>query len=101
MASHHEVSPSAEPFVFYTERRLVALTGYRARNLSELLDHLRKVSGSSVFYHTHYLYLIHHFEKPRFYNEFAEWVSEALQEERLAAIAANATASAIVPAALP
>jgi len=84
MASHNEVSPSVEPFVFYTERRLVALTGYRARNLSELLDHLRKVSGSSVFYHTHYLYLIHHFEKPRFYNEFAEWVSEALQEERLA-----------------
>ena len=84
MASHNEVSPSVEPFVFYTERRLVALTGCRARNLSELLDHLRKVSGSSVFYHTHYLYLIHHFEKPRFYNEFAEWVSEALQEERLA-----------------
>ena len=84
MASHHEIGPRVEPFVFYTERRLVVLTGCRARNLSELLDHLRKVSGSSVFYHTHYLYLIHHFEKPRFYNEFAEWVSEALQEERLA-----------------
>jgi hypothetical protein len=26
----------------------------------------------------------HQFEKPRFYNEFAEWVSEALQEARLA-----------------
>ena len=84
MASHHEIGPRIEPFVFYTERRLVVLTGCRARNLSELLDHLRRVSGSSVFYHTHYLYLIHHFEKPRFYNEFAEWVSEALQEERLA-----------------
>jgi hypothetical protein len=42
------------------------------------------VSGSSIFYHTHYLYLIHHFEKPRFYNEFANWASQALQEERLA-----------------
>jgi len=42
------------------------------------------VSGSSIFYHTHYLYLAHHFEKPRFYNEFANWVSQALQEERLA-----------------
>ena len=72
------------PFVFYTERRLVALTGRKARNLRELLDHLTEVSGSSIFYHTHYLYLAHHFEKPRFYNEFANWVSQALQEERLA-----------------
>ena len=84
MAGDHEVSPRAEPFVFYTERRLVALTGRKARNLCELLGHLSNVSGSSIFYHTHYLYLIHHFEKPRFYNEFADWVSEALQEERLA-----------------
>src|SRR5690242_14074964 len=84
MTSHDKVSPRAEPFVFYTERRLVVLTGRRASDLSELLDHLREVSGSSIFYHTHYLYLTHHFERPRFYNEFAEWVSEALQEERLA-----------------
>jgi hypothetical protein len=42
------------------------------------------VSDSSVFYHTHYLYLVHHFETPRFYNEFAKWVSHALQEQRLA-----------------
>jgi hypothetical protein len=72
------------PFVFYTERRLVGLTGRKARNLGELLRHLREVSGSSIFYHTHYLYLVHHFEKPRFYNEFANWVSQALQEEQLA-----------------
>jgi len=72
------------PFVFYTERRLVALTGRKARNLRELLVHLTEVSGSSIFYHTHYLYLAHHFEKPRFYNDFANWVSQALQEERLA-----------------
>ena len=75
---------SVQPFVFHTERRLVVLTGLRASNLSELLEHLTKVSGSWIFYHTHYLYLIHHFEKPRFYNEFANWVSQALQEERLA-----------------
>jgi hypothetical protein len=73
-----------EPFVFYTERRLVVLTGRKASNLKELLCHLTQVSGSCIFYHTHYLYLTHHFEKPRFYNEFANWVSGALQEERLA-----------------
>jgi len=72
------------PFVFHTEQRLVILTGRKASNLEELLFHLSEVSGSCIFYHTHYLYLTHHFEKPRFYNEFANWVSQALQEERLA-----------------
>lgn len=78
------MSDAVEPFSFYTERRLVVLTGRKACNLEELYCHLTQVSGSSIFYHTHYLYLIHHFEKPRFYNEFANWVSQALQEERLA-----------------
>ena len=79
-----EAGKLTTPFVFYTERRLVGLTGRKARNLAELLKHLREVSGSSIFYHTHYLYLVHHFEKPRFYNEFANWASHAVQEERLA-----------------
>ena len=78
-----ELNP-LRPFVFYTEQRLVVLTGRNAKNLEQLLRHLHEVSGSCIFYHTHYLYLGHHFEKPRFYNEFANWVSQALQEERLA-----------------
>lgn len=76
--------PSNEPFVFYTERRLVALTGVRARNAIELAAALRVVPGSSVFYHTHHQYLSHHFERPVFFNDFAIWVSEALQQPRLA-----------------
>jgi hypothetical protein len=71
-------------FVFHTERRLVMLTGLKARNLPELLAHLKTVSGASIFYHTHHLYLSHHFEKPRFYNAFATWIGESLQERRLA-----------------
>ena len=73
-----------EPFVFFTERRLVVLTGRKARNLTELHDHLLNVSGSCIFYHTHYLYLTQHFVRPRFYNEFANWASHALQREDLA-----------------
>ena len=73
-----------EPFVFSTEWRLVALTGRKARNLDELLKHLREVTGSSIFYHTHQEYLAHHFERPTFHNDFAIWVSHALLEERLA-----------------
>ena len=72
-----------EPFVFHTERRMVMLTGRSARNLVELLDHMRQVSGSSIFYHTHHQYLSHHFEKPVFHNDFASWVSLALLEEPL------------------
>ena len=73
------------PFLFYTERRLVLLTGRRARTLAELAGHLREVTGSSVFYHTHHHYLSHHFERPRFYNDFATWALQALQETALAA----------------
>jgi len=72
------------PFSFYTERRLVLLTGRRARNLEELLKHLGEVSGACVFYHTHQQYLSHHFERPLFFNDFASWAGRALQERRLA-----------------
>ncbi len=71
-------------FEFYTEKRLVALTGVAARNLVELLEALESVPGSSIFYHTHQQYLAHHFEKPVFYNDFALWISHALQQEALA-----------------
>ncbi|MFB3775997.1 MAG: DUF5752 family protein [Bryobacteraceae bacterium] len=72
------------PFVFYTERRLVMLTGRRAKNLQELVGHLRSVSGSSIFYHTHHQFLSQHFEKPVFHSDFAKWVGRALLEDRLA-----------------
>lgn len=80
----------ASPFVFCTERRLVRLTGRKARTLPELLAHIREVGGASIFYHTHHQYLTHHFERPIFYNDFAMWTATALLEpslaERLAAI---------------
>jgi hypothetical protein len=71
-------------FEFYTERRLIVLTGMVARNLDELLGGLESVGGSSIFYHTHQQYLAHHFEKPLFYNDFALWIAEALQFDLLA-----------------
>lgn len=73
-----------ETFVFHTERRLVALTGLKASNLEELLRGLEQVPGSSIFYHTHHQFLSQHFQKPLFYNDFAQWVSQALQEDLLA-----------------
>ena len=59
------------------------LTGLRAKSLAELLRLLYAVPGSAIFYHTHHMYLSHHFETPVFSNDFALWVSEALQDEAL------------------
>jgi hypothetical protein len=47
------------PFCFDTERRMVALTGYTASNLCEILDQLERVSGSSIFYGMHHLITRH------------------------------------------
>jgi hypothetical protein len=76
----------AEPatFEFYTERRLVGLTGITARNLDELLGGIERVPGSSIFYHTHQQYLAHHFQKPVFNDDFALWIAQALQQDALA-----------------
>ncbi len=74
----------AEPFRFFTERRLVELTGRRARTAPELLRHLEEVSGASVFFHTHRALRSHHVPPPVVYNDFAIWVEEALQEDALA-----------------
>ena len=72
-----------EPFHFYTERRLVELTGKQAKTLAELRALVEKVPGSSIFYHTHHMFLSHHFEKPVVPNDFSVWVTDALQEDAL------------------
>ncbi len=77
-------------FEFYTGRRLVELTGRRARTLAGLMEQLRHVPTAAIFHHTHGRFLTHHFREPSFFNDFAEWASRALQEqaaaEKLAAI---------------
>jgi hypothetical protein len=72
-----------QPFYFYTERRLVQLTGMKARTIRQLLIHLKKVPGSSIFYHTHQSLLEHHFGGAVMHNDFAVWVTDALQEDAL------------------
>ena len=79
MANHDQ-----KPFIFDTELRLVVLTGLKARSLRELRQTLKRVPGSSVFFHTHQEYLAHNFQKPVYYNDFAVWVSEVMREEALA-----------------
>ena len=60
MANHDR-----KPFTFDTEHRLVMLTGLKVRSLPELQRTLKRVPGSSVFFHTHQEYLAHNFPKAR------------------------------------
>lgn len=72
------------PFVFRTASEVVEITGRRARNLEDLLRHLREADGSSIFHHTYQTLREHHLMIERYPNDFADWVHEACGEESLA-----------------
>lgn len=72
------------PFYFYSERRLVELTGEKARNLTELLYVLRFIDGAAIFYHTHHSFLDHHTVAPEFRSDFAVWVRDEIRDQALA-----------------
>ena len=75
---------ASSPFYFHTERRLVELTGERARNLTELLYVLRFIDGAAIFYHTHHSFLDHHIISPDFRSDFAVWVRDEIRDQMLA-----------------
>jgi len=78
------------PFQFYTQLRLIEMTGERANTLGQLLEYLKTVSGSVIYCHTFQTMLQHHFITSGFRNDFALWVEDAIGDrelgERLAAI---------------
>lgn len=71
------------PFRFWTSFVLQEATGLRAATLSQLLSVLQKVPEASIYYHTHYFLLTHHYLRPEPTNEFAYWVREVLGDRRL------------------
>lgn len=78
------------PFRFYTRLHLSELTGLKAKTLTELLELIKKVPGSSIYHHTHRFLQIHQYLSPEPPNDFAYWVANVLGEdilgERLATI---------------
>jgi len=74
----------AEPFRFYTEAGLVLHTNFKAESLKSLLYGLKKVSGSSIFYHLHHSLLRRHFAASDYMNDFARWVLVQLGQNSLA-----------------
>jgi len=74
---------AAQAFQFHTSLNLTLLTNRRARDLAELLEHLRAVPGSVIYYHTHHFLVQHQYLSPEPPNDFAYWVTNVLQEDRL------------------
>lgn len=73
-----------EQFNICTEAGLVIHTNYKAESLKSLLDGLKKVSGSSIFYHMHHALLRRHFAASDHMNDFARWVLLNLGQTSLA-----------------
>ena len=73
-----------QPFHFYSSLNLTLLTNRRARDLAELLDGIRSVRGSVIYYHTHHFLAQHLYLSPEPPNDFAYWVTNVLHEDALA-----------------
>jgi small-conductance mechanosensitive channel len=86
----HPVKKAKEPFHFYSRVHLTELTGLSAKNLNELVELLKKVPESVIYYHTHRFLEQHHYLTPEPTNDFAMWVSDTLGDdilgERLASV---------------
>lgn len=75
---------AGEPFRFSTRLNLTELTGTRASTVAGLLDGVRTVPGSCIYFHTHRYLQQHQFLSPEPPNDFAYWAREALGERELA-----------------
>jgi uncharacterized protein DUF5752 len=71
------------PFVFSTKFDQTVLLGRKAATAEQLLDGIRAVPGSSIYYHTHKFLQQHHYLSPEPPNDFAYWISNVLNEQAL------------------
>ncbi|MBM4054837.1 MAG: hypothetical protein FJ264_09250 [Planctomycetes bacterium] len=72
-----------EPFRFNTQVSIPELTGLKAATLQELLELLKTVPGSVIYYHTHRFLQQHQYLSPEPPNDFAYWITGILGEEEL------------------
>jgi hypothetical protein len=78
-----------EPFHFYSELHLVKLLGLKAKNPAELLEHVKHVPTSSIYYHTHRFLQQHHYLTPEPPNDFAYWATNILSLDALGELLAS------------
>ncbi|MBI4063427.1 MAG: hypothetical protein HY401_03910 [Elusimicrobia bacterium] len=72
-----------EPFRFFTRLSLTAATGNKAKDLKSLVEHLKVASEAVIYQHTHRFLQQHQFLAPEPPNDFAYWVTNILQDEKL------------------
>ena len=72
-----------QPFYFKTRFHLVTLLRAKAKNPAELLEGIKVVPGSSVYYHTHRFLRQHHYLSPEPPNDFAFWLTNILNLREL------------------
>ena len=77
------LNKAKEPFKFYTQLHIPELTGLKAANLQELLDLIKTVPCSVIYYHTHRFLQQHQYLSPEPPNDFAYWITGILGEEEL------------------
>ncbi len=83
-AYREPLKKATQPFRFYTRLHIKELTGLKAKNLSELVNILKDVPDSVVYYHTHSFIEEYQYLTPQPANEFALWVSDVIGDEILA-----------------
>jgi hypothetical protein len=71
------------PFYFCTHLELRESTGLKARNARELVNIIKDVPGSVIYYHMHVFLQQHQFLSPEPPNAFAYWASRFLGEDAL------------------
>lgn len=65
-------------FQFKTKLELRELTGLKAGSIKDLLEMIRHVPDSVIYYHTHRFLQQHQFLNPSPPNDFSYWVSEMM-----------------------
>jgi hypothetical protein len=70
-------------FHFRTKLDQTLLLGIKARNVQGLLEGMRLVPDSSIYYHTHRFLQQHHYLSPEPPNDFAYWVSNVMGDDVL------------------
>ncbi len=71
---------SMSQFQFCTKLDQTVLLGRKAGTLPELLEGIRSVPKSSIYYHTHRFLQAHHYLTPEPSNDFAYWCTEVLND---------------------
>src|SRR5260221_9311051 len=80
------MSDDISPFVFSTKFDQTVLLGRKAATADQLLEGIRAVPGSSIYFHTHKFLQQHHYLSPEPPNDFAYWTSNVLNEQALGEI---------------